>query len=147
MYDLSAGTIDDMGGSDSVRSIDGVISYRVTVFRDGFGRLRPCNVGACGSSELQQVLLDAQRRNVRNFVIVSHNFEMLKPGSSDRDLFVVARFKKLCRFLADRPDLFEVGSYPVGEPIDTAPTREPRPQASLMPTAWRFVEQTARRLV
>jgi len=144
VYDLSAGTIDGLGDTDSLRQIDGVSSYRVTVFRDGLGRLRPANVGACGFAELRQVLLDAQRRGVRHFVIVSHNFEMLKPGSSHPDRIVVARFERLCRFLAEHRSQFEVGVYgPLASASNVAV--EPRPVASLPTTAWRYVEQIARR--
>ena len=147
VYDLSEGTIADLGGTDSIRSIHEVNSYRVTVFRDGIGRLRPANVGACGFSEMRQVLLHAQKMGVRHFVIVSHNFEMLKPGSCERDPFVVARFEKLCRFLADRPDLFEVGSFMAGESPVAVLGGECRPQAPMAATVWRYVEQVARRLI
>lgn len=147
VYDLSAGTIEDLGGTDSLRRIDGVDSYRVTVFRDGIGRFRPANVGACSFAEMRQVLLYAENIGVRHFVIVSHNFEMLKPGSSDRDLVVVSRFEKLCRFLAERPDLFEVSSYAVDQARGHLPGDEPRPQAPLWATAGRYFEQIARRLI
>lgn len=144
VYDLSAGSLPDMGGCDSVRQIDGISSYRITVFRDGLGRLRPANVGACSFAEMRQVLLDAHRRGLRHFVIVSHNFEMLKPGSSERDQLVVTRFEKLCRFLADHPDLFKVGSYSTtSEPQ----AEESRPSALWAATAWRYLEQAARRVL
>lgn len=146
-YDLSEGTLEGMDACDSVRQIDGVTSYRVTVFRDGLGRLRPANVGACSFAEMKQALLDAQRRGVHHFVIVSHNFELLKPGSSEPDRIVVARFEKLCRFLAAHPAEFEVGSYGQPEPTPAQAPAEPRPQVSRSATAWRFAEQAARRFL
>lgn len=39
-----------------------VASYPVTVFRDGFGRLRPAQVGACSFAELRTSLVDAKAK-------------------------------------------------------------------------------------
>lgn len=146
-YDLSGGTLQGVAGHDSLQVINGVQTYRVTVMRDGFGRQRPAHVGACSFSEMRSALLDAAARGVQHFVIVSHNFEMLKPGSTQPQPIVVRRFEKLCRFLAERSDLFRVGPYPLAGTSAAVPAPHPvQPAARPAGTAWRHLEQLACRL-
>lgn len=145
-YDFSAGSIQDIGRCDSLRVIDGVATYRVTVIQDGFGRQRPAHVAACSDGELRAALFDAAAHGVRHFVIVSHNFELLKPGSSQPEPVLVRRFDRICRFLAEHRDLFRVGPYPLSAPGTAAPPPEPQPVAGALATAWRHVEQLACRL-
>jgi hypothetical protein len=139
--DVSGGGLGDVARAP--QWIDDVLSCPVTVFRDGFGRLRPAQVGACSFAEMRDALLDAQRSGCESFVIVSHNFEMLKPGSADPDLVVYRRFDALCAFLAAHPELFEVGSYPDQLPLSARPGRA---HAWPWSTAWRYTEQALRRL-
>lgn len=122
-----------------------VQSCPVTVFEDGFGRLRPAQVGACSLAEMRAALLDAHGKGLPNFVIVSHNFEMLKPGCSERDVVVAARFEALCEFLARHPEKFEVGSYP--EAVDVPAVDPGRPAVAWWPTARRYAEQALRRVI
>ncbi|MBC7680970.1 MAG: polysaccharide deacetylase, partial [Ferruginibacter sp.] len=56
-----------------VFNVAGVTTYPVTVFRDGFGKNRPAQVGACSFAEMRAALIDAQQQGARHFVIVSHN--------------------------------------------------------------------------
>ncbi|HSW08974.1 polysaccharide deacetylase family protein [Aquabacterium sp.] len=125
--------------------IDGVVSYPLTVFRDGFGRLRPAQVGACSFAEMRAALSGAADRGREHFVIVSHNFEMLRPGSSEPDNIVVRRFETLCAWLSAQRDRFRVGSFPLS--TGTAGADRPvRPSAGPWATGWRFAEQALRRL-
>ncbi len=124
--------------------VGGVASYPVTVFQDGFGRLRPAQVGACSFAEMRGALLDAEAKGRQHFVIVSHNFEMLKPGSSEPDMIVVSRFERLCAFLGSHGDRFKVGSYPAA--LHTEPVATARPKSSVSATARRHAEQAWRRL-
>lgn len=123
--------------------IEGVHSFPVTVFSDGFGRPRPAQVGACSFMELRDALLQAEKTGCEHFVIVSHNFEMLKPGCSQPDYIVVRRFEKLCRFLSEHADRFPVAPYRAacesGQP--------PRPHASTAATIARHLQQLARRVI
>ena len=144
-YDLSAGTIEGMHDFASQRVIDGVQVYPITVLRDGFGRPREAQVSACSFGELRAALLDAQRKGVRNFVIVSHNFEMLRPRSSVPDWTVVRRFEALCRFLAERPDLFQVGPFSQLHATSIAPA-EQRPAVAPWLTGHRHMQQAMRAL-
>jgi len=144
VFDYSDGTIEGVDNFGSERVIEGVRCFPVTVYRDGLGRKRPAQLNGSSFGELRDALIDAQRRGVRHFVIVSHNFEMLKPGSSEPDWFVVRRFEALCRFLGQRREDLHVGPF-----IDCvpAPALESRPQVQPWSTARRVAEQLVRRFV
>jgi hypothetical protein len=143
-FDYSAGTIPEAGSFGSHRVIEGVRCYPVTVYRDGLGRLRPAQVNGSSFDELKRALIDADRHGVQHFVIVSHNFEMLKPGSSQPDMIVVRRFEALCRFLADHRDRFNVGSF-ADDRFSLA--AESRPRVPAWSTAGRLAEQLLRRIL
>ena len=143
-FDHTGGSIAGLHDFAGERTIEGVRCFPVSVFRDGFGRLRPAQVNACSTAEMQRALLDAADRGVEHFVIVSHNFDMLKPGSTEPDWFVVRRFEALCAFLAKNLMLFEVGPFTAGA---RQAGRESRPQVPPWATAQRWAEQLARRVV
>lgn len=125
--------------------ISGVTTIPVTTFRDGFGRDRPAQVGACSFNELLGVLFDAKARGWKNFVIVSHNFEMLKPGTSIPDAIVVQRFEKLCAFLAENRDTFPTCGF-ASHQLETEADFPVMPRSSLVATGGRYLEQIRRRL-
>lgn len=79
--------------------IDNVASYPIGVFRDGWGRERHAQVGACAVEELFQAIESADRLGWRQFVLLSHNFEMLQRRGHHPDRFVVRRFERLALFL------------------------------------------------
>lgn len=143
-YDSSQGTIDEVDAFASRRSIEGVQVHPVTVLRDGFGRLRAAQVNGCTFAELRAALLAAEDAGVEHFVLVSHNFEMLKPGSCDPDWTVVRRFEALCEFLGRHPQRFEVGPFAAAPAADDLV--EPRPSVGALLTAQRHLEQALRRL-
>jgi hypothetical protein len=125
---------------------DGVSSYPVSVFTDGLGRERPAQVGACGAAELRSVLDRAQQLGVQDFVIVSHNFEMLRSGRSDPDWIVVRRFEALCAYLAAHPQRFQVRGFADDLRLTADGRPGATPRASLGGTLWRHGEQLRRRL-
>ena len=126
--------------------IDGVQSVPMTIFRDGTGRLRPAQLGACSVAELCGALESARGRGVEHFVMLSHNFEMLKQGRSEPDAIVVRRFEKICKFLARRRDEFTVATAAMLPTFH--PGSQPRlPAASLPATLWRHGEQLVRRFL
>ncbi|MCK7579198.1 MAG: hypothetical protein MZV65_28020 [Chromatiales bacterium] len=114
----------------------------VAVFQDGFGKRRPAQVGACGYGEIRAALLGAYALGWPGFVIVSHNFELLKPGSVLPDRLVVRRFQRLCHFLADHREWFETGSF-VFDAVPV-PTKE-LPRVNCCSTLARYAEQAWRR--
>lgn len=141
-FDHTGGSIPGVQEFVGERQVEGVRSFPISFFRDGLGRHRPAQVNACSFAEMSRALLDAQRRGVEHFVVVSHNFDMLKPGSTEPDWFVVRRFESLCRFLAEHPDLFQVGPFTLQAPAATA---ESVPRVPAWATARRLAEQVARR--
>lgn len=141
-FDISGRDVLQRADAMSACRIGGVTVFPVTVFDDGLARARPAQVGACGLAEMRQVLEDASRKGRQHFVFVSHNFEMLQPGSSEPDRLVVRRFDGLCRYLAAHPSTYDVGSFPCQFQND----REAHvPRASAWATVRRMGEQAMRR--
>jgi hypothetical protein len=130
---------------DTVFDVAGVTTYPVTVFQDGFGTDRPAQVGACSFAEMRAALVDAQNKGAQHFVVVSHNFEMLKPGSAQPDWVVVRRFAQLCAFLDQHRDRFTVGSFMPAQAVPAAMAQQPR--TGWTATGLRYAEQALRRLL
>ncbi len=132
-------------------SINGVRTFPVTVFRDGFGRERPAHVGACSFAEMKAALESAKVEGLSHFVVVSHNFEMLKPGSSAPSWIVVKRFERLCAYLSEHRSDLPTGGYPNapegGSDSGNDSGQSLRaPSATLASTAYRYAEQIFSRL-
>lgn len=128
-------------------SINGVDTFPISVFRDGFGRLRPAQVGACGYGEMSEVMIDAAQGGWTDFVVVSHNFEMLKPGKSEADQIVARRFENLCRFLSAHANSMPTNGFPNRETGKQQSANFSEPRAKWPTTAWRHVEQATRRVL
>lgn len=144
-YDYSAGSMGDLRQIEPGRECCGVSIFPVTALQDGLGRLRTAQLNGCSVAEFCAALLDAERQGVEHFVIVSHNFEMLRPGSCEPDWIVVRRFERLCRFLAEHSDRFDVARFE--PPTPSVFKREPvRPRVGLWPTVHRYAEQAYRAL-
>lgn len=145
MRDHSAGSLGDGQALRRPGRIDGVDSFPVTVFRDGLGRDRHLQVGACSFAEMRDVLEQAHDQGQQDLVLVSHNFELLKPGSTEPDRIVARRFERLCRHLAAHPQRFQVQTFPPPGTAPEAPAAVPPLGASLWSTGWRYAEQARRR--
>lgn len=125
--------------------IESIYSVPVAVFEDGLGRLRSAQLNGSSFSELRRSLESAHARGHTDFVIVSHNFEMLKPGTSEPDPIVVRRFESLCRYLSTHREMYDVTSFQV--PVQkVAPASRTRAAAGLPATLTRYAEQAWRRL-
>ncbi len=144
-YPISAPDLRQQHEFISPFEIDGVISLPVTVFTDGFGKERPAQVGACSSGELRNALLDASKAGMTDFVVLSHNFEMLKPNTVQPDWIVVRRFEKLCKFLGENRETFPVVSY--GQQHSNREAIKELPRVSTTATLSRYIEQISRRLI
>ena len=117
------------------------------MLKDGFGKDRPAQVGACSFSEMRDALLSAQIAGMRDFVVVSHNFEMLKPGSVAPDWIVVKRFERLCDFLAAHPEHFKVRGFNEDLRVSAvSQSATSAPLATWISTSQRHIEQLRRRL-
>lgn len=117
----------------------------ISVFRDGLGRLRHAQVGACGATELRQAVEDAHFMGHPCFTILSHNFEMLRSRSSAPDRLVAARFETLCRFLAANRDRFPTAGLIEPPDFSEAGKDTALAQTSGLATIARYVGQAARR--
>lgn len=123
--------------------IEGVCVFPITVFRDGRGLDRPAQVGACGLAEMRHALAGAAAAGRRHFVVVSHNFELLKPGRSEPDAIVVRRFEGLCRHLAANRDRYETCGFSLDVP-EANPVH--RLNVPVLATWVRLAEQVVRRI-
>lgn len=146
-YDVSAPELRNTYSFNQAFETDGVTTFPVTVMKDGFGKDRHAQVGACSFGEMRDALKSAQRAGHRDFVVVSHNFEMLKPATSAPDWVVVKRFDQLCGFLASNTKIFSVRGFGADlmSPATVSHALSP-PKATLLSTTRRYVEQLQRRL-
>ena len=142
-YGVSGADLREQHVSDAPFRINQVLTYPVTVFTDGFGRKRPAHVGACSFAEMKDALCSARQAGLSDFVVVSHNFEMLKPGSCSPSWIVVRRFERLCAYLSENRAAFPVTAYATSVPpaAGGAP-----PSARMGSTLRRHAEQLLCRL-
>lgn len=114
-------------------------------FRDGRGRPRHAQLGACSADELTQALISAEQSHWPNFVLLSHGDELMLRGNNRPDPTVVQRFERLCSFLAENRETLPTRGFN-DLPPPTPPCKRPLPQVGKLATARRFVEQAYRRL-
>jgi len=126
--------------------IEDIAEYPVTVFRDGFGRVRPMQITACSLSELVQGLTRARDQGLPAATLVSHNFELLSADHRSEDRIVTRRFAGLCEWLGRNAAQFPTASFDPSVVPAAAPAWE-LPRVSRLATAQRYVAQAARRLV
>ena len=119
--------------------------YPITVFKDGFGGFRHSQIGACSSQELEEMLEDCAAQGMDDVVLFSHNFEMLRPGSSEPDFIVARRFERLCQVLSQRGMYRTVGFHEAKE-IKASEQLTGHPRVGLWATSWRYAEQALRNL-
>lgn len=131
--------------SQRIARLEGIVEYPVSVFLDRPRHLRPVQVGSVSLLEMKHLLRQAYEQSRAAFVIVSHNFEMLVPGSTRCDRLVVRRFVGLCDYLARHARAWPTKTFCDLEPIDDP--RDPPPLTSAMwRTTLRAFEQAWRRL-
>jgi hypothetical protein len=145
-YQVSAPELRQDHTFNSPFVVEGVTSYPVTVLKDGFGHERPAQIGACGFNEMRHALHSAYKSGTNHFIVVSHNFEMLRSGSSKPDWIVVKRFERLCALLSERSECFTVRGF--GVDLQTASVScpvAPMPSVPWYSTSQRHLEQLWRR--
>lgn len=126
--------------------IEGIAEYPVTVFRDGFGRIRPMQIAACSVPELVQGLTRARDQGLPAATLVSHNFELLSADRRSEDRIITRRFAGLCEWLGRNEAQFQTASFDPSVVPAVMPAWE-LPQVSPFATAQRYVAQAARRLL
>jgi hypothetical protein len=145
-YPISGGDFPGTRNFDTPFLHNKVTTYPVTVFKDGFGSDRPTHIAACSFEEVKDALRSAKLAGWTDFVIVSHNFEMLKPGTSEPSWTVVRRFEQLCAFLAASRQDFPVTGYAKLASCGGDAAGLKRPTARLSSTLKRHVEQAISRV-
>ncbi len=121
-----------------------IFEYPVTVFNDGSHLPRPLQLTACSYQEIEGLLWQALELGRKSFVIISHNFELLNQARNRPDYTVIKRFHKLCRFLDQHRDCFQVRGFRELEGL--AVDQQPLPLTSPMwKTGLRICEQVMRR--
>jgi hypothetical protein len=141
----SAPDLGPIDRSQRIRQLEGVVEYPVSVFFDRPGHLRPVQVGSVSLLEMKHLLRQAHEQARAALVIVSHNFEMLIPGSSRCDRLVVRRFVGLCDYLRRHAEAWPAKTF--GELEPSTDSRDPLPLTSAMwRTSLRALEQAWRRI-
>ncbi len=114
--------------------------------------LRPAQITAASTADLQSALLSAWRGGWSTFVLVTHSFELLKDRrrrvhDPRPDRVVVQRFQSLCRFLAENRDKFQTCGFADLDPGALAGAKETlRLRSPVHRTVGRLIEQTYRSL-
>ena len=128
------------------RQMDSIWEVPMTCFRDGIGRSRHLQIGACSLGEMIRTLEGAYRNGDQTVVLLSHGFELLTPSKQRRDPVVVRRFRGLARYLDQHRDRFTTlgfSSLQLDPSADS--TRGEGVKMPLTPTLYRYAEQIGRR--
>jgi len=143
MHGLDSGVMPGVAVIDTLEC-DGIHEIPMTVFSDGTGSLRHAQLTACSFKEMEGLLWQALEMGRSNFVILSHNFELLNEAKTRPDDVVVQRFRQLCSFLDRNRDSFRVRGF---QGLETKATvRQPDPLSSpIWRTGARVLEQVYRR--
>jgi peptidoglycan/xylan/chitin deacetylase (PgdA/CDA1 family) len=134
------------------KCVEGVVEVPVSYFSDYPGHFRPVQLCACSFSEIREALLWAWRDRWSTFVFMMHSFELIKHGPRSSEpaaphLIHLARFEKLCRFLAANRDKFRTVLFRDFAAPQRLPGSSPRPMRSrLHRTLHRYAEQAISRL-
>ena len=109
---------------------EGVYEFPITVFKERTGlrapRLKPLDINGVSFAEMKSVLQFASDNGPRNVTIILHSFSFIKPYDVQYNRVrlrynVIRRFEKLCRFLADNEDKFNVLTF---GSLEAAPLQE-----------------------
>jgi hypothetical protein len=96
--------------------LEGVLEMPITVFHDYGKHLRPVQLAACSSFEMEHALWQARRAGWQAFVILWHGAELVRrrrthKGPSLANRILVQRFQRLCHFLRAHRDHFETAVF------------------------------------
>jgi hypothetical protein len=108
--------------------LEGVYEVPISFFSDFPGHMRPAQLCACSSRELEYALTQAWKAGWQSFVIVSHSFELIRRPRDPRgpvlpDRLVIDRMESLCRFLGANQDKFRSAVFADLDQADLPPSR------------------------
>ena len=133
------------------RCLEGVIEYPITFFEDWPWHPRHLQLTACSIAEIIHVLSEAHRHGRQSVVLVSHSFEFLRdrkaPGKPLRpDKTCIARFERLCRFLAEHRAEFRTSTFCELSPSVAIESDSGMLRSNPLRTVGRYAQQALRRL-
>jgi hypothetical protein len=127
---------------------DGVVEFPTAHFEDYPGHVRPAQLVACSSAEMEHALNEAWNKEWSHFIILSHSFELIHRHTDAPKVnpTVVRRMERLCRYLEREKDRFETVACDSLE--NTTGTGAPTPAIGglLLNTVGRYVEQAWKRI-
>jgi hypothetical protein len=122
--------------------IESVQELPVTVFRDYGSHLRPAQICAISSGEIDFILDRAEASGCRQLVFVCHSFELLNRKRTRANRSVVARVERWCEKVAAHGDRLRSVGFDDLSTDETQATVQPPPLRSRpMRTAWRYAQQ------
>ncbi len=132
--------------------IDGVLEVPIGWYRDGLGRLRPAQLCASSTAEMEHFLWESRRRGWKTAALLLHSFELLRRRSPRREQGISrlheARFQWLCRFLAAYRDEFPTATFhDIIAKTTTNVESGPCLRAPLAMSMRRYVEQVVGRIL
>ena len=127
-------------------NINGVLEVPMTTFIDGTGRRRHTQLTACSFSELKSSLEMTWQQQWPSYVLLSHSFELLKPGFTQPDFTVIKRFEKLCAYLCDNQDKYQTRYFNENKLTHSDRMIDPL-KVGAIPTARRYLEQIKRKVL
>lgn len=127
-----------------------ITEYPMSVFQDGFGRLRHAQLTACSFREIETALWQALESGQQSFVFLFHNFELLNPAHTKMDAISVKRFEQLLNFLERHRTEFPTKSFKqidITHKLDKPSAQHPPAtlRSPFWQTALRYAEQLYRR--
>ena len=144
-YDISGVQLNkDERLNNQPKLIEQVLEYPITSFIDGINKNRHWQVGAVGFAESIELIKKAKKQGLQHLILVSHNFEMLIPETSNTDTLVLQRFSKLCQWLSKNRQ-----QYPLTllEPDIKPEKSDEKIKISFVATIQRIIAQIIRRII
>ena len=120
----------------------GMIELPVAGIHDRGDHIRPAQICALSSREMQAGLSHAAALDHAAFVIVTHSFEMLTRDRQRGNFAMMRRFESMCEAIARNPNLHTSGFRGLDPAIADRPgTDQSRAEPSRIRTALRMAEQ------
>jgi hypothetical protein len=125
----------------------GVVELPISGLYDRRGHVRPAQICAVSTLEMEAALQHAASEDHPAFVVMSHSFEMLTRDRLRVNLSTMKRFEQMCHYVANNPSLRNVGFTDLDASIADHPSRLSRLGPDLVRTGKRLVEQAIGNLI
>ena len=107
-------------GINDLADLQGIWEFPVTNFVESIKirpkRFKPLDINGVSFQEMKSVLNQAEEGGPRNITIILHSFSFIKPYDVQYNFvkprsYVIRRFEKLCYFLKQNSEIFEVNTF------------------------------------